>query len=44
MKSSDINKLQNDTMGLVLTNHTPKGFQKINPKDNRYATLSWGKK
>lgn len=42
MKSSDINKLQNDTMGLVLTNHTPKGFQKINPKDNRYATLSWG--
>ena len=36
-----INKLQNDSVGLVLTNHTPKGFKSINPKDDRYATLSW---
>ena len=42
MKNLIINRLQKDSVGLVLTNHTPKGFQTINPKDDRYATLSWG--
>lgn len=42
MKNLIINRLQNDSIGLILTDHTPKGFQTINPKDDRYATLSWG--
>ena len=42
MKNIIINKLQKDSLGLVLTNHTLKGFKSINPKDDRYATLSWG--
>ena len=42
MKNIIINKLQKDSSGLILTDHTPKGFQTINPKDDRYATLSWG--
>ena len=42
MKNLIINRLQKDSVGLVLTDHTPKGFQTINPKDDRYATLSWG--
>ncbi len=42
MKNIIINKLQKDSLGLVLTKHTPKGFKSIKPKDDRYATLSWG--
>ena len=42
MKNIIINKLQKDSSGLILTDHTPKGFRTINPKDDRYATLSWG--
>jgi len=42
MKNLIINRLQNDSIGLIRTDHTPKGFQTINPKDDRYATLSWG--
>jgi hypothetical protein len=42
MKNLIINRLQKDSIGLILTDHTPKGFQTINPKDDRYATLSWG--
>lgn len=42
MKSIIINKLKKDSMGLVPTNHLPKGFKSINPKDDRYATFSWG--
>jgi hypothetical protein len=42
MKNLIINRLQRDSLGLILTDHTPKGFQTINPKDDRYATLSWG--
>ena len=42
MKNLIINRLQKDSIGLIITDHTPKGFQTINPKDDRYATLSWG--
>ncbi len=42
MKNIIINKLQNDSLGLVHTNHTPKGFRTINSKDEHYATLSLG--
>lgn len=42
MKNIIINRLQKDNLSLFLTDHTPKGFQTINPKDDRYATLSWG--
>lgn len=41
MKNIIINKLQKDSLGLVLTKHTPKGFKSINPKYDRYSTLSW---
>ena len=43
MKNIIINKLQNDSVGLVLTNHTPKGFKNVHPKDEHYATSLWGK-
>lgn len=36
------NRLQNGSMVLAHTKHTPKGFNTINPKDDKYATLSWG--
>ena len=42
MKNIIINQLQKDTMGFILINHTAKGFQSINPKDDRHASLSWG--
>ena len=38
----DYNRFQKDSAGLILTDHTPKGFQTISPKNDRYATLSWG--
>ena len=42
MKNIIINQIQKDSTGLILTNHTSKGFQTINPKDDRNASLSWG--
>ena len=42
MKNAIINRFQKDSAGLILTDHTPKGFQTISPKNDRYATLSWG--
>ena len=42
MKNLIVNRLQKDSVALVLTDHTAKGFKTINPKDDRYASLSWG--
>jgi hypothetical protein len=42
MKNLIVNRLQKDSMGFIMTDHTPKGFQSINPSDDRYATLSNG--
>jgi len=43
MKNLIIDHLKKDSTNFILANHTPRGFQSINPKDDRYATLSWGK-
>lgn len=42
MKNLIISYLQQDSASFILIDHTPKGFQTLNPKDDRYATLSWG--
>ena len=43
MKNLIVSHLKQDSANFFLKNRTPRGFQTINPKDDRYATLSWGK-
>lgn len=42
MKNHIISRLFNDTTYISFKDYTPKGFQTISPKDDRYATLSSG--